>query len=42
MLCQMYVYIDGQVKGHFQVQGHVKGQRLFQNQRSILSQNVSL
>ena len=42
MLCQMYVYVDGQVKGHFLGQGHVKGQRSSQGQRSTLGQNVIL
>ena len=38
----MYVYVDGQVKGHFLGQGHVKGQRSSQGQRSTLGQNVIL
>ena len=42
MLCQMYVYVDGQVRGHFLGQGHVKGQRSSQGQRSTLGQNVNL
>ena len=42
MLCQMYVYIDGQVKGHFLGQGHVKGQRSSQGHRSILCQSVTI
>ena len=39
MCCQMYVYIDAQVKAHFQGQGHVK--KSSQGERSIIGQNVT-